>query len=263
MNPSTLDQQITSSTGFSIMNLNLRFGRAEDGPNHWRFRKVAYGPLIGTYPSDFFMFQEANDFQVKFLSQHLGGYQVIGERRPAPDYWQSNVVYAHPRWQCLHHDHFYLSATPDVPSQFRQSRWPRQCTIGTFRSKDKVVTLINTHFDFDAEVQRRSAELITQRLSDWGYPGPVVLAGDFNAEPSGEAYDVFTSTNANFRNAFKPPFPGTYHEFSGSAKGGAIDWVLYRGPLKVAHATIIGESFDGLFPSDHFPLWVVFNWLDV
>ena len=53
--------------GFSILNLNLRFGRADDGANSWPFRTKAYPPLFDAYPSDFYTFQEANDFQVDFL----------------------------------------------------------------------------------------------------------------------------------------------------------------------------------------------------
>lgn len=46
-----------------LMSLNLRFGLAEDGPNHWRFRNRAYPALLNRYPCDFYLFQEANDFQ--------------------------------------------------------------------------------------------------------------------------------------------------------------------------------------------------------
>jgi len=245
---------------FSILSLNLRFGRADDGPNSWPFRKKAYPALLRAYPSDFYAFQEANDFQVDFLSEQLIGYGIIGERRPAPDYWQSNVIYHHPRWRCLSHTHFYLSDTPDTPSQFKGSRWPRQCTMGTFQWRETVLTVINTHFDFDTGVQRRSAALIVGRLEKQLHPYPALLAGDFNAVPQSDAYKVFTSSTSGFRNVFEgAAYPGTYHGFGGAAEKEPIDWVLYRGPLILERANVISDRYEGIYPSDHFPLIAAFR----
>ena len=247
--------------GFSILNLNLRFGLAADGANSWPFRAKAYPPLFDAYPSDFYTFQEANGFQVDFLRRLLPQYGVIGERRPAPDFWQSNVIFHHRRWRCISHDYFFLSETPDIPSKFDKSQWPRQCTMGVYQCNGHSVAVINTHFDFDPEIQRRSAELISRRLRSWIRPGPAVLAGDFNTEPGSSAYEVFSSNQAGFRNVFRPPYAGTHHGFSGNTTGGTIDWILYRGHLTAAGAAVIVEKFNGIYPSDHFPLRADFEWI--
>ncbi len=243
------------------MSLNLRFGLADDGPNRWARRCAAYPDLLRNHPCDFYAFQEANDFQITFLADLLENYRVIGHRRPAPPYWQNNVIFFHKQWRCLHHQHFYLSDTPDVPSQFSGSRWPRQCTLGTFICKGRQLTVIDTHFDFKGEVQRRSALLICRRLQELAPTWPVVLMGDFNAGPDSSCLAFFTSSEIGFRSALSPVDAGTHHGFKGiGAEGKTIDWILYQGPIQVEFAQIITNRYRGYFPSDHFPLIAGFWW---
>jgi endonuclease/exonuclease/phosphatase family metal-dependent hydrolase len=241
-----------------VMSLNLRFGLADDGPNSWPQRSVAYPGLIGQYPSDFYAFQEANDFQISFLDALLRNYQFIGQRRPAPDYWQNNVIFHHQSWRCLDHQHFFLSDTPDVVSQFSGSRWPRQCTVGTFIQKGQRLTVVNTHFDFKAEVQRRSAQLICRRLERLAPAWPIILMGDLNAGPDSSCLAVFAAYGEGFRSALQFPGTGTHHGFKGRPQGEPIDWILYHGAIQVKSAQVVTGKYCGYFPSDHFPLTALF-----
>lgn len=247
-----------------VMSLNLRFGLADDGPNSWNYRRRAYAPLLKSHPGDFYAFQEANDFQISFLAGMLPDYGFIGKRSPAPDFWQNNIIFFHRRWQVIAHEHFYLSDTPDVPSKFCQSKWPRQCTLGVFQYNRRKLIVINTHLDFESEVQIRSAKLICMRLAGQSGNLPAVLMGDFNTTPASQCYTIFTSVKENtdpcFHNAFERPYPGTHHGFSGRSQGGSIDWILYRGPLEVESAQVITHRFNGIYPSDHFPITVTFAW---
>jgi endonuclease/exonuclease/phosphatase family metal-dependent hydrolase len=248
---------------FSVMSLNLRFGLAEDGPNNWSNRRDAYKPLLEAFPSDFFAFQEANDFQVDFLAHLLPEHAHIGQRNPAPERWQSNVIFFHERWRCLHHEHFYLSSTPHTPSRFADSRWPRQCTLGVFQHRNHKLAVVNTHFDFASAVQVRSARLIREQIGRHAPVNPVILMGDFNATPESACYRVLTKDengHVALRNAFTPPYAGTFHGFEGTQNEGApIDWILYRGPLQVHEAKVVTEKFADVYPSDHYPLVAGFS----
>lgn len=248
-----------ASGTIKILCLNLRFGLADDGPNGWTYRKELYPDLVSEFASDFYAFQEANDFQIEYLHELLDDFDMMGQRSPAPDYWQSNVIFYHQSWRCLDWQHFYLSETPEVPSQFKESKWPRQCTLGTFQKEDFQITVINTHFDFKAEVQKESALLILDRLRQWPFNTPSIVVGDFNAGPESSCIEVFTAEPGGFKSAFQPPTAGTYHEFTGVAQNGPIDWILYRGDLQCCDAQIITRSKKGLYPSDHFPLVATFN----
>ncbi len=248
-----------------LMNLNLRFGLADDGPNDWRFRSRAYPALLQKFPCDFYAFQEANDFQIDFLAGLLEGYDYIGRRSPAPDRWQNNVIFFHRRWQCKQGRHIYLSETPHVESKYADSRWPRQSTLGSFDCGGRTLTCVTTHFDFDNDVQRRSALLVQQQIDLISGNDPVILAGDFNCSPGSACYAVFTDQNEfygpAFSNAFDPPpYAGTYHGFKGTSRNDPIDWILYRGDIQVSHTQVIEQAFGGYYPSDHFPLIAEFHW---
>jgi endonuclease/exonuclease/phosphatase family metal-dependent hydrolase len=247
---------------FELLNLNLRFGLAGDrGERSWTRRKTALPALFAASNADFLCFQEVNDFQEADLAALLPDHRRIGRREPAPAFWQNNLIFYRKDWRCIRRDRFFLSPTPDLPSRFRDSRWPRQCTLGLFEKRGERVICATTHFDFRPGTQLRSAGVLLDRLAVFaGSPSeiPAVLAGDFNATPFSPAHDRFTR-QGGFRNAFSPPFPGTFHGFTGKAGGEHIDWVLHRGDLGVAEARIETRAEDGPFPSDHFPLRVAFR----
>ncbi len=252
---------------FSVLTLNLRFGLADDGPNGWHRRRKCFSSLLKKYRADFIGFQEANDFQTDFLKEILAEYDFIGKRSPAPSFWQNNIIFYKKTWECIYHKHFFLSPTPQVPSRSRKSRWPRQCTIGMFKNNDHSLICINTHFDFDAAVQVESARIIMKQINYLPSDLPAVLVGDFNASPLSPCSMIFTGDNRPlrskgpyFKSVFKKPFPATCHGFTGKTDGEHIDWILYRGRIIPKDYKVIQDTINGVYPSDHFPLYATFKW---
>jgi len=257
-------QQSTSK--FSVITLNLRFGLSEDGPNDWVYRKEGYAPFLKEYSADFYGFQEANDFQTRFIEKLLSDYHFIGKRTPAPQFWQNNIIFFHTSWQCIHYQHFFLSPTPSIPSRFKDSKWPRQCTVGVFKKAENTVACINTHFDFLSSVQEKSARVILDATLDLPKSTPAILLGDFNAEPFSPCYRVFTEKEQKenrpyspFQDTFQEPFPGSFHGFTGEPDGRHIDWILYQGKIKPVESKVIQGKFAGQYLSDHFPLFAEFE----
>ncbi len=252
------------------MTMNLRFGLADDGPNSWHHRKASVQALLREHTADFMCFQEVNDFQAAFLTKILKDYKLIGQRCPAPDFWQNNLIFYHSQWTCEQRTHFFLSPTPDIPSRDRASKWPRQCTMGMFAHADRRLICTTTHFDFAQAVQLSSARLIMKRLERLPHNLPTLVAGDFNATPDSPAHRLFNATqekpaesqSTGFKNAFAGSYPGTYHDFTGKVAGKHIDWVLWRGALRLVYRKVIRDDFNGVFPSDHYPLKVGFAWMD-
>lgn len=252
--------EITENIGnITIFCLNLRFGLADDGPNSWKYRKHGYPDLLKNHISDFYGFQEANDFQVAFLRDILVDYNMIGQRLPAPHNWQNNIVFYHKSWRCLNSSHFYLSNSPDTPSKFQESQWPRQCTMGSFQKGGFRITVVNTHFDFKPDVQRKSASLILDRLKQKDACEQVVLMGDLNAGPDSSCIAEFTRCSAGFKSALQFTEGGTHHDFSGISQGVPIDWILYRGGVDRVDSAIIKQRWKGYYPSDHFPITATFR----
>jgi len=253
----------------TVLTLNLRFGLADDGPNNWQNRKKGFPAFFDTYPTDFIGFQEANDFQIDFLADLLEDYHYIGKRSPSPSFWQNNIIFYQKSWTCAYHEHFFLSPTPSVPSRYHKSLWPRQCTMGMFKTNQRQVICINTHLDFETSVQVKSARLILNRLAHLPDDTPVILMGDFNAAPFSACYNIFTDKNEEpavpapcFKDAFSEPFAGTHHGFTGHAHGDHIDWILFRGNIAVKRSQIIQDKFNNIYISDHFPLFAEFSWKD-
>lgn len=253
----------TGHSGFSAMTINLRFGLAADGPNNWVHRRKSFPALFEAFCPDFICMQEANDFQVRFFGDLLKDYYFIGQRIPFPVRWQDNLIFYKKSWRCIRHERFFLSETPTIPSKLPKSIWPRQCVAGMFEKGGKKLLCINTHFDFETSVQVESAKIIISRIKRKMPGAPAILMGDFNAEPHSPAYDLFTqkgTCDPPFREIHRDDYSCTFHGFTGNNTGHHIDWMMYRGGLKVLKKEIIRNRFQGYYPSDHFPVIALFEW---
>ena len=254
---------------FSVMTLNLRFGLADDGPNAWKYRKKLMPNLFRDYPVDFIACQEVNAFQADDLVSILGDYHLMGRREPAPPFWQNNIIFFRKDWDLHNPEHFYLSDTPDIPSRARDSRWPRQCTMGSFQKMSRRLTCINTHFDFSSSAQIFSARLIMKRLLQRSHHVPAILMGDFNAPIDSPHYrffvnDVVTRKGLDicFHNAVDSTACGTHHGFSGKPGKDCIDWILHTNGITPEDAKIVEEQVEGAYYSDHFPVVASFSFPD-
>ena len=251
---------------FSVFSLNIRFGLAEDGPNGWEFRKSGFPDLLGKYEADFMAFQEVNDFQGEFVRGILVDHDFIGKRESAPEYWQNNIVFYKKTWKCVGWNHFFLSDTPEQYSRFPESKWPRQCTMGLFEKGRTRLIFVNTHFDFDREVQVKSAAAVMKLLTRFPQDVPAIIVGDFNCPPSEPCRAVFTGEKPEFApegaSFFQPVFQdlghGTFHGFTGKPGDDQIDWILYRGNIEPVKREVVLDKFADIYPSDHFPLFAAF-----
>ncbi|NDY74081.1 metal-dependent hydrolase [Desulfobacter hydrogenophilus] len=244
----------------TVMTFNLRFGLAKDGgPHAWEHRKPLVSKILETYPNDFIGFQEVNHFQAEFLIRSLRHHDHIGWYNKGVKWWQNNLILFDSSWECLGHRHFFLSHTPDILSRLPGSRWPRQCVIGWFKKKNRYLLMVNTHFDFTSEVQQKSAGLVMKFLKRFPKGVPQIITGDFNTTPGSPAHRCFKSRG--FGLVKEGESITTFHDFTGKKTGRHIDWILYRNGLSPVSEQVIQDSFNGLFPSDHYPVRADFAWM--
>ncbi len=261
---------LPSSSGISVMSLNLRYDNPGDGPNAWPLRKDLVAATILFHEADIVGMQEALRGQITDLEGLLPGYGWFGiGRDDGKDAGEFNpVFYSKDRFRVAERATFWLSETPDAAGS---RGWDGACNrIVTWARFEEIATgrtfhVFNTHFDHVGPVARReSAGLLLRRIASIAGSGPAVVTGDFNCSANGEPYKILTAgvegaaplTDA--RTVSRTPAYGGGRSFSGfkpaKGPGEIIDHIFVRGGVSVARCGVIAESWDGRFVSDHYPV---------
>ncbi len=119
--------------------------------------------------------------------------------------------------------------------------------------------VFNTHYFSgrrESLARLNASKLIKKRIIDlnrfgaWTAERPVFLMGDFNCCPGSTPYKVLVgekdSNNTDLlKNSFEDPKK--------------IDWILYKGSVKVLKYEDVDYNVDGKYPSDHKPIYVEFE----
>jgi endonuclease/exonuclease/phosphatase family metal-dependent hydrolase len=110
----------------------------------------------------------------------------------------------------------------------------------------------STHFDFRAtEANRLAQARQVNALLQQNTNGTWIIAGDFNAYPQSETYRLLS---ANLRDAWLLGGKGFGYTYSANRPDRRIDYIWFRGPLRVMKAEVLWSD-----ASDHLPLLVVFK----
>jgi endonuclease/exonuclease/phosphatase family metal-dependent hydrolase len=266
-----------------VMTYNLKYATPTFKPL-WSVRRDWQVDLINKYGPDIIGTQEGLKEQIDFLMDELTNYVVIGEgRKGGDDDEHMAIFFRRDRFRLREMGTFQLSETPEIlgsgPSvDPRIVTWARLAFInrpleGTpsqypmdYRDhwdNTQEFYVFNTHF-FTAgsgHVQGRlnSAKLILKRINsynrfgEWTRDRPVFLLGDFNARPGSDVYKTFVGDGkSNDTLLLKDSIEG----------GSGIDWILYKGNVKVLSYENINYNVGGAYPSDHKPIMAEFQFLD-
>lgn len=271
-----------------VMTFNIRYGTADDGPNHWRHRREAVIDVIDRRGEDFVGLQEALRFQIDEIVAGVPRYAFVGVGRDdgvdAGEFCA--ILYDASAWKPdpEHSGTFWLSDTPEAVAS---TSWGNGVTrICTFARFDRVgdgepgaVWIYNTHWDHRSQPSReRSAVLIAQRIAERANTEePVVLMGDFNAGEANAAIVYLTGvaridgrvTPAPLVDSFRVTHPratgvGTFCGFDPTnTSGQKIDSVFVQRRATVLDAAIVRDAVPGdagRAPSDHFPVTARVSW---
>lgn len=262
---------------------------SDTGRSNWSERRDFVADTIRDDGADFVCVQEAFREQLDFIASRVAGYTEIGVGREdgATKGEYSAILYKSHRFEVVDSGTFWLSSQPDVPNSMTWgNQITRICTWARFQevASGRRLDLFNAHFDHQSEeARRRAMALIASRIAKRPAPrGHTVLTGDFNADenswairyitgasgleplpddPSTEAVDpVVPPPRMPLRDTFRAVHPeaesvGTFHGFSGTARGGKIDHIFVEpSGNRVLDADIWRVNREGWFPSDHFPV---------
>ena len=180
-------------------------------------------------------------------------YRSTADPESAPILWRKDT------FDCEKTGCFWLSDTPKVESKgWDEMGYERICAYVILRHKPtgERITFMNTHFGFGDDGQVKSAKLITEKAADISNY-PTVIVGDFNMKPTDLAYAEmtrrFTDVNAVTANDWR----NTYHGYSPDETDNHIDYGFVNGGFSPVSHTMLRDTFDGKFPSDHYGLSMV------
>jgi endonuclease/exonuclease/phosphatase family metal-dependent hydrolase len=267
-----------------VMSFNIRYGTADDGPNHWRHRKDLVVETITAFKPDLLGTQETLADQRDYLVERLkgrggDGYAVFaagrddgkeaGEMTP--------IFYRKDRFEKLDGGHFWLSDRPEVAgSKAWDAALPRIVSWVKLRDDQAAgkptLWFFNTHFDhLGKQTRAESARLLQQRIRQLKDGPPVIVAGDFNDAPGSPTYAPLFSAEGTgkplLRDTFRVAHPqrgkleGTFNGFQPDGRDGSrIDWIGCSHDWQVVEARIDHTVRDGRTPSDHFPVTAVLRY---
>ncbi len=225
----------------------------------------SYGPdLLGT--------EEVLPNQLADLQAAFPGYGYYGDGRDGNNLGEhSGIFYRASRFTPVAHGDFWLSATPTVPGTTftgngtdtgnpRIASWIKL----TDNQSHQTYFVLNTHWSLDSLARSQSATLIRNEINQLSGGLPLIVMGDFNTDLSSSALQTLTGVNIpgfDLSDSYRQVFPtvgpneATFHNFTGNQAGVAIDHIFSTPTVFTATAAeIVHTSYNGKYPSDHFPI---------
>ena len=246
----------------SVGTFNVRCDFSGDGEQRWEHRRERLLGIFHSWLPDVLGLQEPLKEQYDQICQSLTEYASVGvgrdDGREAGEFCP--IFYRKERFDLVKSGTFWFSGQPTVPGTSDWgSRHRRICTWAelTDRKSGRAFTVYNLHLDHESQHSReKSVELLLNRIHERGNTDPVIVTGDFNAEPENPALGLFANSPVPASALMSAPgaVSGTFHGFTGEVDGGPIDHIFVSSEWKVESARVIPG--DGLrpYPSDHLPV---------
>jgi endonuclease/exonuclease/phosphatase family metal-dependent hydrolase len=251
----------------SVMTFNLRQMDGDDGAHAWEHRKSVLAETILLKHPALLGTQEGHKEQIDYILEQVPYLTSFGRGRFGDDRDKHCKVFYDPNiLQLQECGEFWFSAQPEVPGS---SAWdiprPRMVTWGkmSMASGDQLFVM-NTHLPYgrNADVARReSARLINEAIEKLPQKLAIIATGDFNTHSDGETYKLLThNLHDAWTSADKTAGPkGTMNGFGRFTDSKRIDWILHRNVGHVLSAETVTHMANGLYPSDHYPVYATFE----
>jgi endonuclease/exonuclease/phosphatase family metal-dependent hydrolase len=251
----------------SLLSFNIRYGTADDGPDHWDRRREMVMEVFERHAPDVVGLQEALAFQIAEIRERLPRYAAVGVGRDdgLTGGEHCTILYRADRFTLAESGTFWLSDTPDaVASATWGNSITRICTWARLidDASGRAFYVFNTHFDHVSQPSReRSVRLIAERVAARAHPDPLIVMGDFNIGETNPAmaFLLRDPDGPGWVDTFRVVHPdetevGTFNAFRDRTDGDKIDFILAAPGVRVLEASIDRARVDGRSPSDHEPV---------
>lgn len=254
-----------SPNGLYVMSFNMRYDNPEDGDNNWQFRRERVARVIEAHRIDVVGTQELLVNQFNDLRGLLPAYEAVGVgREDGAEQGEFNAVFfRRDRFTALSSGTFWLSETPEAAGS---KGWDGACErVATWvvlrDAAGSEFFFINTHLDHQGIAARsEGVKLLVERIDSLRAGRPVVLTGDFNAEPESSviAHMQATGVLLDARNiAARCEGPAwSFADFGAipEAERPLIDYIFVSDGVAVAEYEVLSDRFEGDYLSDHAPV---------
>lgn len=250
----------------NIITYNIKYNTPSDKENAWPNRRADVVTLLKHHKVDVFSVQEALYNQIMDLKEGMTGFDYVGVGRDDGNINGefSAIYYNTNRYILTESGTFWLSKTPKVPSKSWDAALNRICTWARLKDKEtqKTFYVFNTHFDHKGvKARKESAVLILKKISEIAdRKDPILLTGDFNLTPQEKPLVLIRQKLKDSRQISKsvPQGPvGTFNDFDIASKlENRIDYIFVNKLVDVYKYSVITDSRDNRYPSDHLPVLV-------
>ena len=248
-----------------VLGYNSTFWKFDTGSHRWYKRAKYYLQNIDVVKPDVLGAQEVQPGQYEFLTEHLVGYgSVVGYRDDRGSRSEScPIFYSTERFDLLDSGTFWLSDTPDVMSKYDECNEHRIATFAKLRDKSTgiVIAVYNTHPDWaSTEARIKQLAVVAQRAQQ-SDADQVVVLGDLNSDRKRAGGNEGLAPIEAFLKDSKT-FPGmtdygaTFNGYDIDPDGPmGLDYIFLPQTTTVMSVGKVDTVYDGVYPSDHFPIW--------
>ena len=228
-------------------------------------RKESVRQTIMAYMPDTIGVQEASPTWMGYLTNSLKDiYAYVGLGRDGGSNGEhSAIFYRKDRFELVETGTKWMSPTPDVVSKFKESSLNRVFTYAILLEKksNREIMVVNTHLEHtSAEARNLQVAVLMNFLKDYT-EYPIVLTGDFNANPQSEVYRMVTAQLADSAKVAQTAEEHyTFHNYGKSST--YIDYAFVsQKNIAVSHYRVITEEMNGMLPSDHYALVIEYQFM--
>ena len=246
-----------------VMSCNLRcITPLDPGKKSWFYRADLIVSNIEKENPGIIGFQEATKMQYKYMCDTLIGYDsVITYRDNSVISEGCPIFYRTDLYELIDKGSFWLSETPEVMSKDWGAAFNRICSYVILKEKAsaKEFVVFNTHLDHVSDEARiNGIGVVLDKIEQFGSL-PSMIMGDFNASEGSQTYisatEHFLDAKYQTENTMESC---TYEGYGESLGGKAIDHLMIsKTGIEVKSYKVVTDTYDGVYPSDHFQLSVV------
>lgn len=248
-----------------VMSANLRcINPLDTGKKSWFYRADLIIKNIENNKPSIIGFQEATKWQYAYLKDCLTDFDSVITYRDESTFSEGcPIFYRTDMYDLVDKGSFWLSETPEVISKDWNSKCYRICSYVILKEKstEKEFVVFNTHLDHVSDEARiNGIGVVLDKISQFGSL-PSMIMGDFNAEEGSVTYENVTKDFLDARYQVDNAVDScTYQNFGKELDRNRIDYfMISKTGINVKSYKVVTDTFDGVYPSDHFPLLAEFT----